>query len=208
MSQLVHYFVTDIEADGPDPALNSMLAFTSVVVREDGEMCGEFEAVIEPRPGRAANAETMAWWATQPEAWRAATEGAEPPSVVMTRFAQWVGGFPEKRSFAARPLAFDGGWMDCYLRAYANAHVLDVPHWGRKLFTRGAMDIGTYAAGVFGRTTPDEVSFRFPPEWLGHHPHTHRAIDDARGYASLLSKLFAVARKLPSHPDDFLGART
>jgi len=31
-----HYFVTDIECDGPDPALNSMLSFATVVVREDG----------------------------------------------------------------------------------------------------------------------------------------------------------------------------
>jgi len=27
----------------------------------------------------------------------------------------------------------------------------------------------------------------YPPEWLGEVEHTHRAIDDARGHANLLS---------------------
>ncbi len=31
------------------------------------------------------------------------------------------------------------------------------------------------------------------PGWLGHHNHTHRAIDDAHGYASLLAHLMQLA---------------
>lgn len=30
MTELTHYFVTDIECDGPDPSRNSMLSFASV----------------------------------------------------------------------------------------------------------------------------------------------------------------------------------
>jgi inhibitor of KinA sporulation pathway (predicted exonuclease) len=29
----------------------------------------------------------------------------------------------------------------------------------------------------------------YPAEWLGGHDHSHRAIDDARGYAHLLTLL-------------------
>ena len=38
---------------------------------------------------------------------------------------------------------------------------------------------------------------RVPPEWYGHIAHTHRAIDDARGFANVLAKLFAISGALP-----------
>ena len=58
---LAHYFVTDIECDGPSPLTNSMLSFATVVVREDGELCGEFEAVLKPRPDKQTDESTMAF---------------------------------------------------------------------------------------------------------------------------------------------------
>ncbi|MGI9481077.1 MAG: hypothetical protein ACR2OR_01845 [Hyphomicrobiales bacterium] len=41
----------------------------------------------------------------------------------------------------------------------------------------------------------------------GNHPHTHRAIDDAHGYAALLSKLLIIANQRSDHPEDFNGPR-
>jgi hypothetical protein len=204
VTSLAHYFVTDIECDGPDPSRSSMLSFASVVLREDGELCGEFEAVLKPRGDRSPDTRTMKWWDTQPEAWEAATKDPQDPGVVMKQYADWVESFPGSRSFAARPVIFDGIWMDNYLRAFADCFLLDVPYWGRCIFNGSPLDIGTYMSGVFGWTSPHEGNITFPAEWLGHHPHTHRAIDDARGYASLLARLFAVARELPPNTHDFL----
>jgi hypothetical protein len=204
LTALAHYFVTDIECDGPDQARNSMLSFASVVLREDGEICGEFEAVLSPRADRQQDARTMEWWAGQPEAWKAATDAPERPSVVMTRYAEWVESFAGLRSFAARPLMFDGLWMDTYLRTFANSFLLDVPYWGRCVFNASPLDIGTYLSGIFGKVRPHTGNIEFPAEWLGNHPHTHRAIDDARGYASLLARLLTLARQSPSRPEDFL----
>lgn len=202
-----HYFVTDIETDGPDPAKNSMLGFATVVVREDGKLAGEFEAVLRPRADRQPDERTMAFWKTQPEAWRAATSDPEPASVVMPRFASWVESFSGKRSFAARPLAFDGTWIDEYLRAFAGCHLLDVPHWGRTIFSGGALDIGTFMSGVFNRTDPPMGDIEYPQAWLGDHAHTHRAIDDARGYAALLKRLLLLASRQAPHPEDFVGRK-
>ncbi len=202
---LAHYFVTDIECDGPSPLTNSMLSFATVVVREDGEPCGEFEAVLEPRPDRQADEATMAFWKAHPEAWAAATGNPQPPIEVMGRFADWVESFSGKRSFAARPLAFDGIWIDHYLRAFADCYLLDLPYWGRCIFTAGALDIGSYISGIFNRTDPHRGDIAFPASWLGDHEHTHRAIDDARGYASLLSRLLRLAEQQPRHPEDFIG---
>lgn len=201
---LTHYFVTDIEADGPSPMENSMLSFATVVVREDGQMIDEFETVLQPRANRNPSTETMAWWKTQPEAWQAATTNPAPPELEMQRFADWVVSFDGRRSFAARPVAFDGLWIDYYLREFAGSYLLDVSHWGRNIFTAGALDIGTYISGIFNRTDTLAGDIEFPSNWLGDHEHTHRAIDDARGYASLLGKLLRVAGEQPPHPDDFL----
>ena len=200
-----HYFVTDIECDGPSPLTNSMLSFATVVVREDGEMCGEFEAVLEPRADKQSDVRTMQFWKTHPEAWSAATSNPEPPSEIMNRFAVWVESYSGKRSFAARPVAFDGIWMDHYLREFTDSYLLDVPYWGRCIFTAGALDIGTYISGIFNRTDIDAGDI--PRSWLGDHEHTHRAIDDARGYASLLSKLLRLAAQQPPHPKDFMGEK-
>lgn len=197
------YFVTDIECDGPDVSRNSMLSFATVVLRQDGEFCGEFEANLKPRPDRSSDGRTMEWWETQPEAWAAATTNPEDPEIAMKRFVAWVEGFQGQRAFAARPLMFDGLWIDSYLRSFAERFLLDVPYWGNCVFNAGPLDIGTYMLGVFGKTNPQSFGDNFPTDWLGNHPHTHRAIDDARGYASLLAKLFQVARGLPENPHDF-----
>lgn len=202
---LAYYFVTDIEADGPTPTENSMLSFATVVVRQDGEVVGEFETVLEPRPDRKPDSGTMQWWATQPEAWLAATDNPKPPKQEIQRFANWVESFEGKRSFAARPIAFDGIWIDHYLREYAGSYLLDVSHWGHNIFTAGALDIETYILGIFNHSVPPTGGITFPSDWLGDHQHTHRAIDDARGYASLLGKLLRIARQQPPHPEDFLS---
>lgn len=199
-----HYFVTDIESDGPSPISNSMLSFATVVVREDGALRGEFEAVLEQRSDRQPDPKTMAFWETIPQAWAAARENPEPPESAMLRFVEWVESYPEPRSFAARPLAFDGIWIDHYLRDFADRYLLDVPHWGRALFTSGALDLGSYIAGLFNRTDPPRGDTVFPPDWLGEHEHTHRAIDDARGYACVLSRLLRIAAAEPAHPQDFM----
>jgi hypothetical protein len=198
-----YYFVTDIETNGPDPLRHSMLSFACVAMRSDGNMCGEFESVLVPREDRGVDERTMAWWETQPEAWKAATAEPQDPTDVMKRFVAWVESFDGQRAFAARPLMFDGLWIDHYLRTFADRFLLDVPYWGQCVFNAGPLDIGTYVLGVFGKTRPQTGADKFPDEWLGYHPHTHKAIDDARGYASLLSKLFEVARSLPEHPLDF-----
>ena len=203
---LAHYFVTDIESDGPSPMANSMLSFATIVVRQDGIQCGEFEAVLAPRPDRVPDDRTMAFWRTQPKAWAAATAHPRPPAEVMRQFVDWVEDFDGPRSFAARPVVFDGIWIDHYLREFTDSFLLDVTGWGHNIFTAGALDIGSYISGLFNRAAPHR-QHDIPAEWLGDHPHTHRAIDDARGYGALLSRLLTLATEQPPHPDDFIAGR-
>ena len=191
------FIVTDIEADGPTPLHNSMLSFASVALEADGTSHGEFEAVLTPRPDRTSNETTMAWWATQPEAWRAATENAEDPALVMPRFADWVESLPGPKVFVAAPMIFDGLWMDHYLDVYAGTRALSGPFKGRQIFRGGGICLYTMAGTLRGAPYLDWGMSRLPAEFYGHIAHTHRAIDDARGFANVLVELFKLSSALP-----------
>ncbi|XVV09305.1 hypothetical protein ACQP2X_31230 [Actinoplanes sp. CA-131856] len=190
------YVVTDIEADGPWPGPNSMRSFASVAVTGDGEELGVFETVLEPLPGSAPNPDTYAWFQTQPEAWAAATENPQPPAAEMARFATWVKALPGPCVFTACPIAFDGMWIDYYLRRFTTYGVVQGPYEKDVLFeVRPGLCLRTYTAAVTGRPITEVAPRHLPPEWLGNIEHTHRAIDDARGYAHLLGVLLAMSSR-------------
>ena len=191
------FVVTDIEADGPSPLASSMLSFASVACDVTGRVLGEFEAVLEPRSDRQPNPDTMAWWQTQPEAWAHATADPEAPEIVMPRYADWVESLPGYRVFAAAPIVFDGLWMDHYLETFAGTRVLGGPFKTRQIFRGGGVCLYTMAGTLRGAEYLKWGMQRVPADWYGNIEHTHRAIDDARGFANVLAKLFAISGGLP-----------
>lgn len=188
------YIVTDIEADGGVPGVNAMLAFASVAVRADGEVLGEFEAVLAPLEDTAGDPQTLAWWRKQPDAWAAATANPQPAAQVMQDFIAWVKQHPVA-VFAAHPLNFDATWIDFYLRRFTRHAVTEPLRATDRLFQPTGLCLRSFGAAILGQPVAACEADIYPPEWLGHHPHTHRAIDDARGYASLLVKLFAISKE-------------
>ena len=190
------FVVTDIEADGPSPLANSMLSFASVACDVTGKVLDEFECVLAPRTDRQASPDTMAWWATQPEAWKFATENPEPPETVMPRYADWVDSLPGFHVFAAAPLIFDGLWIDHYLETFAGTRVMGGPFKSRQIFRGGGVCIYTMAGTLRAAPYLKWGMQRVPPEWYGHVVHTHRAIDDARGFVNVLAKLFELSGRL------------
>jgi hypothetical protein len=192
------FVVTDIEADGPTPLGSSMLSFASVACDVTGTVLGEFEAVLEPRSDKQPHPDTMAWWQTQPEAWAHATANPEPAEIVMPRYADWIESLPGFRVFAAAPIIFDGLWMDHYLHTFAGTRVFGTPLKNeRQIFRGGGVCLYTMAGTLRGAEYLKWGMQRVPPEWYGHIEHTHRAIDDARGFANVLAKLFAISGTLP-----------
>lgn len=185
------YVVTDIEVDGPHPGPNSMRSFASVAVSADGEEHGRFEAVLEPLPGAAPNPDTYAWFQSEPEAWRACTTDPRPVSEVMDEFVQWLRRLPGPRMFAASPLGFDGTWIDYYLRRFTRYGLAQGPYESYRVFDRAGLCIASFAAAVTGTPPGEFHPTQLNPTLLGEVPHTHRAIDDALGYANLLVNLFA-----------------
>jgi len=182
--------VTDVELDGPWPGINSMRSFASVAVTADGVEHGRFEAVLEPLPGTAPDAATMAWFDTQPGAWEAATRDPEPVVQVMERYVSWLQDLPWPRMFAAFPLALDGIWMDHYLRRFTPYGIRQGHHEEDRLFVGGGLCLRSYAAAVTGESAGIVDVDTLPSAWFGEVEHTHRAIDDTVGYANLLVELF------------------
>jgi len=189
------YVVTDIEVNGPTPGEHSMLAFASVALDAQGEEIDTFEAVLETLPEAGEDRITMEWFKGFPEAWAAATKNPHPPERVLQNYAQWIRGLPGQPIFAAHPLAFDGAWIDYYLRRFLGIRLLKGPWTGERLFYTAGLCIQAFAAGRLHWPLWECHDERYPPEWLGHVPHSHLSIDDARGYANLLRTLLRMPTK-------------
>jgi hypothetical protein len=192
------YFVTDIEATGFWPGRNSMLSFATVAVTPSGGELGRFEAVLTELPEAGWHAGTRRWFEhDEADALVAATTDPRDPGEVMRDFVAFVDALAGPAVFAAHPLAFDGQWIDFYLRRFTSYGL------HRGLYERdGVFDdtlcLRSYAAAVTGRYVGDVSPATLPSEWLGDVPHTHRAIDDAVGYAHLLAELLRRSGALAS----------
>ena len=166
-----------------------MLSFGSVAVTPAGRMVAEFEATLCCLDAATVDPEVEAWWQTQPEAYAAATSNPKPASTVMPQFVQWIRNLAGDAIFVAHPLALDGPWIDHYLQRFTPERLLDKPWRPERLFKAAPICLMSLAAGRLGRPIWECDVSRYPPEWLGQHEHTHRAIDDARGYANLVAHL-------------------
>ncbi|WP_051332704.1 exonuclease domain-containing protein [Cucumibacter marinus] len=193
MSEIVTYVVTDIETNGLSPIRHSMLSLASVAIDQDGNTLSEFEANLSPLTDRTTDQVTDEFWTRQPEAHAAATTGAEPADNVMARYRRWVEGLPRPRLFAARPLAFDGGFVDHYLDRFTGCRTF----WGDEhttpLFDGAGLDMASFAAALMGPEHVTKTRASFETSWYGGHDHSHKAIEDARGYAAVLGRLLKLS---------------
>lgn len=196
-AEQVTFVVTDIETDGHSPLRNSMLSFASVAVGYDGTVHGEFETVLERREDRAPDERTSEWWLGFPDAYAAATQNAKPIKTEMERYCDWVESLPNEKVFCAAPIMFDGPWMDHYLDHFADTRALGGPYAGRQLFRGGGVCLYTMAGAMRGQDYLNWGMQRAPKDWYGDVPHSHKAIDDARGFAHVLVKLFKLNGQLP-----------
>ncbi len=183
------YIVTDCEFDGPLIGQHSMLSFGSVALSQRGESLGEFEAVLEPLPNATQDPVTMEFWHKHPDAWAAATLNPVTPSLAMHDFIAWIRSFDAKPIFAAHPVALDGPWLNYYLIRFVGRALFEGPWISDRLFKYAPLCIMSMVAGKTGSDFWECDVENYPDDWLGAIEHTHRAIDDARGYANLLSRM-------------------
>jgi hypothetical protein len=170
------YVSTDIETDGPIPGANSMLSFASVAYDGEGRALGSFEANLETLPDAVPDARTMEWWRTQPEAWAACRQDLRAPAAAMADYDRWLQSLSGRPVFVAYPLLFDMMFVYWYQIRFV----------GRSPFGHSGIDIKTMAYAALGlRSYRDATKRSMPADWFGETPHSHVALDDARGQGEL-----------------------
>lgn len=175
------YVSTDVETDGPIPGVYSMLSFASAAYLVDKTLLTTFEANLETLPDATAHPETMEWWQSQPEAWRACRENAQTPAEVMPRYLKWLKELPGQPVFVGYPVAFDFMFVYWYLIKFT----------GESPFSHSALDIKTYAMALLKKPYRASVKDNMPRRWFDDLPHTHRALDDAIEQGALFCNMLA-----------------
>jgi len=179
------YVSTDIETDGPIPGANSMLSFASVAYDRDGRELGSFAANLETLPGATADPRTMEWWRSQPEAWAACRQDLRTPGEAMADYDRWLLSLRGRPVFVAYPLLFDTMFVYWYQIRFV----------GKSPFGHSGIDIKTLAYVALGlQNYRDATKRSMPAEWFGQTPHSHVALDDARGQGELFLNIRRVLR--------------
>lgn len=179
------YVSTDVETDGPIPGPHSMLSLGAAAYLADKTLVSTFCANLETLPGAAGLAETMAWWAENPDAYARTREALEPPDAAMKRYAEWVARLPGKPVFVAYPAGFDFLFVYWYLIRFV----------GHSPFSFSALDIKTFAMATLKRDYRDASKRDMPARWFDPAPHTHVALDDALEQGALFCNMLAESRR-------------
>lgn len=163
------YISTDVETDGPIPGPNSMLSLAAAAFNAEKQLISTFSANLETLPGAKPDPKTAAWWATQPEAWRACRTDLEAPESAMRRYAAWVHSLPGQPVFVAYPVGFDFLFVTWYLIYFT----------GENPFGKSALDMKSFAMALLGCDFQSCSKRTMPQHWFDPLPHTHVALDDA-----------------------------
>jgi DNA polymerase III alpha subunit (gram-positive type) len=163
------YVSTDIETDGPIPGPHSMLSFGSAAYLADKTLVSTFTANLETLPDAEGDAKTMAWWAAQPEVWKAARESLQSPEQALQAYLRWLKDLPGKPVFVAYPAGFDFLFVYWYLIRFT----------GESPFSHSALDIKTFAMAMLRTGYREATKQNMPRRWFDRLPHTHCALDDA-----------------------------
>jgi DNA polymerase III epsilon subunit-like protein len=175
------YIVVDIELNGLMPGTNSILSIGAVASTMDQEVSSFYKKLL-PLEDLSADPETMDWWKTQPEAWQEVNTNTETAAVVIEAFREWVKSFGKSPVFVASPLVLDYPFIKWYLHRFG----------GEPLFedfepVQRTLDLASFTAGKLNVPLAKARRMQLPPEMTQGMPgHSHKAIDDARGYGVIL----------------------
>lgn len=183
------YIIVDIELDGPTPGEHSILSIGAVASTMEEEI-GSFYRKLQPLEDLTADPETTAWWKTQTEAWQEVTTEAEPAADVMRAFREWVERFGRSPVFVASPLILDYPFIKWYLHRFGSEQLFE----DFKPVQR-TLDLASFTAGRLNIPLARARRMHLPPEITQGMPgHSHKAIDDARGYGVILRNVLKATK--------------
>jgi hypothetical protein len=174
-----------------------MLSFASAAYRADKTLVGTFEANLELLPGTSGDPKTIDWLRGQPEAWAACRSNLRDPATAMLEYVRWLKSLPGKPVFVAYPAAYDFMFVYWYMIRFA----------GESPFSHSALDIKSYAMAVLGTEYRESVKRNMSPAWFDELPHTHVALDDAKGQGALFCNMLAAHTQALKHAESAADRR-
>ena len=187
------YVVIDVEFDGPQPGLNSMISLGAVAINKNGDNFGDFEINLAPMENSVSDPVTIDWFNSEaPDALNYCKKNQVPPNEAMNQFGDWLLKLPSPRIMAAHPAPIDFAWVNYYFLEFLRDRLDKYPFHEPFFQIMPAFDIKSYAARVLQKDYADINRNNYPIELHNNKNHTHKAIDDAREYASLLVKLLNI----------------
>lgn len=167
----------DVESDGPAPGIHSIVSFGAVIV-EPG-----FKRTFY---GELAPISTV--WIPEALAVSGFTReqhnNFEDPAIVMERFAKWISENSKGRPiFWSDNNGYDFAFMNYYFHRF----------YGSNPFGWSSQNIGSLYKGIVG-------DFYKKFKHLRDTRHTHNPVDDAKGNAEALQKMFDHMNGIKSLP--------
>jgi hypothetical protein len=179
------YISVDAETSGPIIGVHSMYSVGLVAYTKYGQEIGCFSVNLDELPGGQTYPVTAIFWAEHPAAFAAHRLNTVPPAQGMKALKQWLTDLADNGKntliFVAWPAPFDWGFLDWYLKVFADGNPFD-----------GAIDMRSYIMGMFHRSYAASGKGALPPQLLGNYPNNlpHVALDDARHQGNLFMRLF------------------
>jgi len=181
------YIIVDIELNGLTPGEHSILSIGAVASTMTEEI-SSFYKKLQPLEGLSADPETMDWWKTQPEAWQEVNTDAQPATVVIEEFRKWVKGFGKPSIFVASLLILDYPFIKWYLHKFGSEQLFEDFEPVQR-----TLDLASFTAGKLNIPLAKARRMQLPPEITQGMPgHSHKAIDDARGYGAILRNVLKI----------------
>jgi len=115
---------------------------------------------------------------------------AESAAIVVEAFREWVKSFDKSAVFVASPLVLDYPFIKWYLDRFG----------GEQLFedfepVQRTLDLASFTAGKLNIPLAKARRMQLPPKITQGMPdHSHKAIDDARGYGVILRNTIKAAK--------------
>jgi hypothetical protein len=117
--------------------------------------------------------DTMDWWATQPEAWKACRKDQQEPKIVMHGFRHWVETISKEHDAKPVCVAYPSGFDFLFVYWYL------IKFTGKSPFSFSCIDIKTYAMAMLKKGYRQCSKKGMPKRWFPKDKHTHLAVDDA-----------------------------
>lgn len=189
-SKIETYVSVDTEANGPIPGVYSMLSLGAAAFdltkNNPRQPIATFEVNLEPLPEAAVDADTMLWWAKNPEAWQYVQTNQMPPESALRQFAAWLDKLPGKLVFVGYPASYDQMFVHWYMIRFVGTDPLGF----------SGIDLKTLAMALLLKPYRSVSKREMPELWFeGAPPHTHKALEDAVGQGILFVNMMRELRR-------------